>query len=571
MKSENSVATPPAISREPTKLVKNEALKASSNYLRGGLLDGLEDATTGALSRDDTLLSKFHGIYQQDDRDIRKELRRQKQEPAYSFMIRVRAPGGICSTDQWLKMDRIAASYANPSLKLTTRQAIQFHGVIKTNLKASIQKINHALMDTLAACGDVNRNVMCSPNPHDANIHAEILQTTRAISERLTPKTKAYHDIWLTDHSGENIKVTRDEAEPIYGKTYLPRKFKIVIAIPPSNDVDVYAHDLGFIAIVKDGVLRGYNVTVGGGMAMSHGNEKTYPRLARLIGFCQPDQIVEVAEAIVTVQRDHGDRSNRKHARLKYTIDDYGIVWFRDETESRLGYRLDPIQAFTFENSQDRYGWVEGENGHRHLTLFIQNGRVRDDEESSLRTALREIARIHKGEFRLTPNQNLIIANVRDRDRKSIESILEHHRVVAAHNRSALRLNSMSCVALPTCSLALAESERVIPELITELERILAIHELEKDDITLRITGCPNGCARPHLAEIGIVGRAPGKYNLYLGGGFRGDRLGTLFQESLTLKEITDQLIPILGTYKKERQSNERFGDFCLRTKIVAA
>ncbi|MBT5812889.1 MAG: NADPH-dependent assimilatory sulfite reductase hemoprotein subunit [Opitutales bacterium] len=568
MKSENPVVTPPVISHEPKKLVKNEALKESSDYLRGGLLDGLKDTSTGALSRNDTLLSKFHGIYQQDDRDVRKKLRRQKHEPAYSFMIRVRAPGGMCSTDQWLAMDRIAATYANPSLKLTTRQAIQFHGVIKTNLKASIQKINHALMDTLAACGDVNRNVMCCPNPHDPGIHAEVLQATRDISERLTPKTNAYHDIWLTDQSGENIKITHD-AEPIYGKTYLPRKFKIVIAIPPSNDVDVYAHDLGFIAIVKEGTLQGYNVTAGGGMAMSHGNERTYPRLARLIGFCKPDQIVDVAEAVVTVQRDYGDRSNRKHARLKYTIDDYGIDWFRDETESRLGYQLAPIQEFTFENSQDRYGWVEGEDGHRHLTLFIQNGRVRDDGGSSLRTALREIARIHKGHFRLTPNQNLIVANVRENDRISIESILEHHRVVAAQNHSALRLNSMSCVALPTCSLALAESERVIPQLIAELERILEIHDLEKEAITLRMTGCPNGCARPHLAEIGIVGRAPGKYNLYLGGGFHGDRLGTLFKESLTLEEITDQLDPILGTYKDERQPDERFGDFCLRTKIV--
>ena len=352
----------PQHSRDLDELSGNERIKVASRYLRGTLLEGLADESTGALAKEDTQLTKFHGIYQQDDRDVRRERRKAKVEPDYSFMIRVRVPGGVCSPKQWLEMDRLATTYANHTLKLTTRQAFQFHGVIKSNLKKTIQEINASLLDTIAACGDVNRNVMCNPNPYQSKVHGKVLKLSQQISDHLTPQTKAYHEIWLTDQNGEKVKVTRDpqEEEPIYGSQYLPRKFKIVVAVPPSNDVDIYAHDLGFIAIVSNGRILGYNITVGGGMGMHHGNTKTFPRLAEVLGFCKASQVVDVAEKIVTVQRDYGDRVDRKHARLKYTIDDRGLDWFRDQVEERLGYKLGNPKPFEFDHNGDRYGWGRG-------------------------------------------------------------------------------------------------------------------------------------------------------------------------------------------------------------------
>ncbi len=554
------------------KLHANESIKVASNFLRGTLLEGLADRTTGALAADDTQLTKFHGIYQQDDRDVRKERRKQKMEPAYSFMIRVRVPGGVCTPAQWLQMDRLASDYANGTLKLTTRQAFQFHGVIKSNLKSTIREINDALLDTIAACGDVNRNVMCNPNPHLSAVHAEVLRIAQAISDHLTPRTRAYHEIWLDDGSGgEKIRVTGDpaEEEPIYGAQYLPRKFKIVVAIPPSNDVDIFAHCLGFIAIVEAGRVVGYNVTVGGGLGMTHGNKDTYPQIAKLLGFCRAGDAVDVAEKIVTVQRDHGDRKDRKHSRLKYTVEDLGLDRFRELVEERLGYRLEAPRPFRFENNGDRYGWVEDANGNFHLTLFIQNGRVRDTPEYPMRTGLREIAKVHDGDFRLTANQNLIIANVSPGNRKRIESLLAEYGIADSHNQSALRLQSLACVALPTCGLSLAESERYLPDLLTELEVILEEAGLREDAITIRMTGCPNGCARPYISEIGLVGRAPGSYNLYLGGGHHGQRLSKLYKESVKSPDIAPTLRPIILDYAVNRKPGEPFGDFCIRAGHV--
>ena len=341
--------TDPNKPADEPKLAKNETIKADSNLLRGTIADGLRDDSTGALAADDTQLTKFHGIYQQDDRDLRGERRKAKQERAFAFMTRVRVPGGVCTPQQWLDMDRFCTDYANGALKLTTRQAFQLHGIIKKNLKTTIRKINDSLMDTIAACGDVNRNVMCNPNPYQSKLHAEALEMAKAISAHLTPATQAYHEIWLTDENGEKENVTpspEPEAEPIYGKTYLPRKFKIVIAVPPSNDVDVFAHDLGFIAIIEDDQIVGYTVTAGGGMGMSHGKETTFPRLADVLGFCTPGQVTDVAEKIVTTQRDFGDRVDRRHARLKYTIEDRGLDWFRGEVEKRLGYALGQARPF---------------------------------------------------------------------------------------------------------------------------------------------------------------------------------------------------------------------------------
>ena len=555
------------------KLAKNENIKQASNLLRGTIAEGLLDDSTGALAADDTQLTKFHGIYQQDDRDLRGERRMAKQERAYQFMTRIRIPGGVCTPQQWLAMDRFCTDYANGALKLTTRQAFQLHGIIKKNLKTTIRKINDSLMDTIAACGDVNRNVMCNPNPYQSRVHAEALEMARVISTRLTPATRAYHEIWLTDENGEKENVTPNpepEAEPIYGKTYLPRKFKIGIAVPPSNDVDVFANDLGFIANIEDDKIVGYNVTVGGGMGMSHGKETTYPRLADVLGFCTPDQVVDVAEKIVTTQRDYGDRADRTHARLKYTIEDRGLEWFRGEVEKRLGYELSQSRPFEFDHNGDRYGWIDDENGNSHLTLFIQNGYIVDTGEFQMQTGLREIAKVHDGDFRLTANQNLIIANVSSAKRDGIGALLDQYKLTNCYDQTGLRLNSMACVALPTCGLALAEAQRYLPDLLTELDAVIDEFGLKDDAITIRMTGCPNGCARPYIAEIAFVGRSPGKYNIYLGGGFIGDRLNKLYKVSAKQEEIVGILRPILERYANERNDGEWFGDFVIRTGYVA-
>ena len=403
-------------------LHKNEGIKAGSDYLRGTLVESLQDTLHGDISAEDAQLTKFHGIYLQDDRDERRERRLKKLDKAYSFMLRIRVPGGVTTPEQWLAMDELADRYGNGTLKLTTRQAYQLHGVLKTNLKKTVQDINAAMMDTLAACGDVNRNVMCNPNPAQSAVHATVLQAAREISDHLSPRTRAYHEIWLDE---ERVAGGEEEVEPIYGKTYLPRKFKIVIAVPPSNDVDIYAHDLGFIAIVEDGKVIGYNVTVGGGMGMSHNKEETYPRLAEVMGFCTPEQLLEVAEAVVKVQRDHGDRVNRAHARLKYTIADHGLDWFRGEVEKYLGYSMEAARPFAFESTGDRYGWVRGVDEKWHLTLNIQNGRVRDASDFPMKTGLREIAKVHKGDFRLTCNQNLIIGGIAEEDKAAVESLVK--------------------------------------------------------------------------------------------------------------------------------------------------
>ncbi|MDC0309111.1 NADPH-dependent assimilatory sulfite reductase hemoprotein subunit, partial [bacterium] len=478
-----------------------------------------------------------------------------------------------CTPQQWLDMDRFCTDYANGTLKLTTRQAFQLHGIIKKNLKTTIRKINDSLMDTIAACGDVNRNVMCNPNPYQSKLHAEALEMAKAISSHLTPATRAYHEIWLTDENGEKENITPNpepEAEPIYGKTYLPRKFKIAIAVPPSNDIDVFANDLGFIAIIEDNKIVGYTITVGGGMGMSHGKEETYPRLADVLGFCTPEQVTDVAEKIVTTQRDYGDRVDRRHARLKYTIEDRGLEWFRGEVENRLGYELDQARPFKFDHNGDRYGWTDDKNGNSHLTLFIQNGVVADTDESPMRTGLREIAKLHDGDFRLTGNQNLIIANVSSVKRAGIEALLGQYKLADSPAETGLRLNSMACVALPTCGLALAEAQRYLPDLLTALDTVLAELGLKDDAITIRMTGCPNGCARPYIAEIAFVGRSPGKYNIYLGGGFVGDRLNKLYKVSAKQEDIVGILRPILERYANERTDGERFGDFVIRTGYVA-
>lgn len=538
-----------------------ERIKAASRYLRGTIRSGLEDPLTAAIDPDDTQLLKFHGSYQQDDRDLREERRRSKLEPAYGFMVRVRAPGGVLAPRQWLALDELGRRYGDGSLRLTSRQTVQLHGILKWQLRESIATIHEILLTTLAACGDVNRNVMCHPNP-DTPLQREVFGCARALSEHLLPHTTAYHEIWLED---EKVVDSRADEEPLYGPTYLPRKFKIGIAIPPNNDVDVFSQDLGFIAIADGGVLRGFDVAVGGGMGMTYGEENTYPNLATVIGFCTPEQLLAVAEGVLTVQRDFGDRTNRKHARLKYTIDDRGIEWFVAELERRLGFALAPPAAYTFETSGDRYGWVEGTGDCHHLTLFVENGRLREKQLAGLRA----IAELGRGDFRLTPNQNLIVCGVPSADRPRIEDIVRDCGLLSVDGPSALRRGAMACVAFPTCGLAMAESERYLPTFLDQLQEIVHEAGLGDQEILVRMSGCPNGCSRPFLGEIGLTGKAPGRYNLYLGAGFRGDRLNCLYRENLRADEILAALRPIIHRYAEERTPGEHFGDFVIRAGYV--
>ncbi|MET3848339.1 assimilatory sulfite reductase (NADPH) hemoprotein subunit [Paenibacillus sp. OAE614] len=546
-----------------------EDIKRRSNYLRGSLVDTLKDPITGSIPEDDNRLMKHHGSYMQDDRDLRNERQKQKLEPAYQFMLRVRASGGVVTPQQWLMMDRISQKYGNGTIRLTTRQSFQLHGVLKWNLKNTIREVNESLLSTLAACGDVNRNVMCNPNPYESEIHSEVYDWARKLSAHLDPRSRAYYEIWLDEEKVVDSHDHDVEQEPIYGPVYLPRKFKIGMAIPPSNDVDVFSQDLGLIAIVEDGRLAGFNVSVGGGMGMTHGDPATYPQVGQVIGFCTPEQVIDLAEKTVTIQRDYGDRSVRKHARFKYTIDDRGIDWFIQELSARLGWELEPARPFHFESNGDRYGWVKGSNGKWHLTLFIQNGRIKDEEGYELMTGLREIAKVHTGDFRLTPNQNLVIGSVSSQKKKKITELVQQYGLTDGIHYSALRRNSMACVALPTCGLAMAESERYLPTLLSKIEPILEEAGLREEEIVIRMTGCPNGCARPALAEIAFIGKAPGKYNMYLGGGFAGERLNKLYKENIGEAEILDSLKPIIFHYAKERRDGEHFGDFTIRAGYV--
>ncbi|GGO01307.1 assimilatory sulfite reductase (NADPH) hemoprotein subunit [Saccharibacillus kuerlensis] len=548
-----------------------EDIKRNSNYLRGSLVETLKDPLTGSIPEDDNRLMKHHGSYMQDDRDLRNERSKSKLEPAYQFMLRVRASGGVVTPEQWLMMDRISHKYGNDTIRLTTRQSFQLHGVLKWNLKNTIREVNEALLSTLAACGDVNRNVMCNPNPYQSEVHTEVYEWADKISRHLDPHTRAYHEIWLDEEKVVDSRDFDTPQEPIYGPVYLPRKFKIGIAVPPSNDVDVYSQDLGFIAIVENGKLAGFNVTVGGGMGMSHGDNKTYPQLGKLIGFITPEQSIDLAEKIVTIQRDYGDRAVRKHARFKYTIDDRGLDWLVNELHSRLGWELQPAREYGFDHNGDRYGWIKGSNGKWHYTLFIENGRIADFDGYSLMTGLREIAKEHDGDFRLTANQNLIIGNVSQQKKRKIDRLIQQYNLTDGAHYSALRRSSMACVALPTCGLAMAESERYLPSLLDKLDPMFDEAGLREKEIVIRMTGCPNGCARPMLAEIAFIGKGPGKYNMYLGGAHDGARLNKLYKENIGEEEILASLRPIIDRYAKERLDGEHFGDFTVRAGYVDA
>lgn len=553
------------------KRARNEIIKEQSRQLRGTLAEGLKDVSTGNIAEDDHQLIKFHGSYIQDDRDVRGERAKKKLEKAFSFMLRLRIPGGVLSAKQWIALDDIASTYANGTLRLTTRETFQYHGVIKSNLKRTMQAINKAALDTIAACGDVNRNVMTASNPYLSKAHKAAYDLGVAISTHLLPKTGAYHEIWLDGEKVEDAtRPAKKDEEPLYGVHYLPRKFKTVIAVPPDNDVDIFAHDLGYIAIVEKGEVIGWNVTVGGGMGMTHGDLNTFPRTAEMLGFVTPGQAIKVAECVLTTQRDWGNRENRARARLKYTIEDRGLDAFRAEIEKRAGFKFAKPKPFKFTSTSDGLGWRQGEDKNWNLTLFVENGRIKDLPGWTLKKALREIADANLCDFVATANQNVTMAKVAPKAKTKIDEILKKHGV-STEVSSRLRANSMACVALPTCGLALAESERFLPELITALEEGIEKAGLRNDDIVIRMTGCPNGCARPYLAEIGLVGRNPGLYNLYLGAAFDGSRLSKLYAQDVGKEKIVALLEPMFLAYAKTRKEGERFGDFCIRLGHVKA
>ncbi|MGE0278857.1 MAG: NADPH-dependent assimilatory sulfite reductase hemoprotein subunit [Nitrospiraceae bacterium] len=545
-------------------LSPNERIKENSNYLRGTIAEGMTRVETGAIADDDQQLTKFHGIYLQDDRDLRAERGKQKMEKAFIFMARMRIPGGILTPAQWLAAEKIALERGNGTLRLTTRQTIQFHGIIKSNLRPAIQDMHSAMLDTIAACGDVNRNVIASVDPWHRKGHEAVRRLADDIATHLLPKSRAWHEIWI----GEECMVGGvEEDEPIYGRTYMPRKFKIAIALPPHNDVDVFAQDLSFIAIEQRGRIIGYNVVVGGGMGMTHGEPETYPRAGDVIGFCKAENAVEVAESVVTIQRDFGDRSNRKQARLKYTIDRMGLEQFQDVLGARLSVPLQPARPYRFDATGDRLGWINGEKHCCHYTLFVENGRVHDLPDRRLLSGLHAIAALNVGRFIITPNQNLVLADIPFVRRAEVGRLLSEYGLDTGV--SGLRRNAVACVALPTCGLALAESERALPGLVTRLEAELVRHGLAEDEITIRMTGCPNGCARPYMAEIGLVGRSPGLYNLYLGGAHDGTRLSKLHRRDVNGDAIVAELAPLFGRYAAGREANERFGDWTIRAGIV--
>ncbi|SJN60111.1 assimilatory sulfite reductase (NADPH) hemoprotein subunit [Vibrio ruber] len=546
-------------------LSDNERLKRESNFLRGTITQDLQDPLTGGFTADNFQLIRFHGMYQQDDRDIRAERTKQKLEPLHNVMLRARMPGGIIQPQQWLAIDQFATEHTMyGSIRLTTRQTFQFHGVLKPKIKLMHQTLNQIGIDSIATAGDVNRNVLCTSNPVESELHQEAYEWAKKISEHLLPKTRAYAEIWL---DGEKLETT--DEEPILGSSYLPRKFKTTVVIPPHNDIDVHANDLNFVAIAEAGKLVGFNVLVGGGLAMTHGDTSTYPRRADDFGFIPLEKTLDVAAAVVSTQRDWGNRSNRKNAKTKYTLDRVGIDVFKAEVEKRAGVNFAESRPYEFTSRGDRIGWVEGIDGKFHLTLFIENGRLLDYPGKPLKTGVAEIAKIHQGDFRMTANQNLIVAGVTADQKEQIELIARAHGLMD-DGVSEQRKNSMACVSFPTCPLAMAEAERFLPEFVTDVEGILEKHQLGEDEnIILRVTGCPNGCGRAMLAEIGLVGKAPGRYNLHLGGNRAGTRIPKMYKENITEQQILAEIDQLVGRWATERNDGECFGDFVIRSGII--
>jgi len=545
---------------QQSKVTHNEEIKEAIPTLAGTIAATLANPATDQFSGDDNQFLKFHGVYQQDDRDARSGGKK------FIMMIRGRIPGGVMTPKQWQVFDELAWLYGNNTLRITTRQSIQFHGVVKANLRTLVKKINECLLSTLAACGDVNRNVLAPPIPAYTKTREQVYQDCKHVADALRPQTRAYHAIWI---DGFQLKIddpfNKAFVDPLYGKTWLPRKFKTAFVIPPVNDLDIFTNDLGFIAVVENDQLVGYNLVVGGGMGRTHGNDATYPRLASELGFFTPDKLIEVAKAVLTIHRDFGDRTDRKHARLKYVVEERGVDWTRAEVEKRAGIKLAPIKSYKFTTMSDIYGWHKAVDGSWFFGLFVETGRVKGAQK----IALREIADKFSGiEFRLTANQNVVLANIADADKAGINTIFSQHGVKTENQASVLHAASMACPALPTCGLALAESERMLPGLLDRIEKLCGDLGLGGEEIIIRSTGCPNGCARPYMAEIGFVGKAPGRYQVWLGGNASGTRMNRVWKETLKDPDIENELRPVLTRFAKERNSGERFGDWCDRVLL---
>nr|WP_308808466.1 assimilatory sulfite reductase (NADPH) hemoprotein subunit [Providencia sp. PROV011] len=546
------------------KLADSERMKQDSNYLRGTIKEDLKNGLTGGFNGDNFLLIRFHGMYQQDDRDIRAERAEQKLEPRHAMMLRCRLPGGIITPKQWLDIDKFATEHTlYGSVRITNRQTFQFHGILKGDVKPAHQMLSHVGLDALATANDVNRNVLCTSNPVQSELHQQAYEWAKKISEHLLPRTSAYAEIWL-----DKEKIVTTDEEPILGQTYLPRKFKTSVVIPPLNDVDLHANDMNFIAIAENDELIGFNVLVGGGLAMTHGDTATFPRLASEFGFIPLDKTLAIAEAIVTTQRDWGNRTDRKNAKTKYTLERVGVDTFKAEVERRSGVDFEPIRPYQFTERGDKIGWLKGVDNRWHLTLFIENGRLIDLADKPLKTGVAEIARIHQGDFRLTANQNLIVAGVPESEKEAIEAIAKAHGLMS-DAITPQRENSMGCVSFPTCPLAMAEAERFLPEFVSHVENIMASHQVADEHIVLRVTGCPNGCGRAMLAEVGLVGKALDRYNLHLGGNRIGTRIPRMYRENISSAEILAILDELIGNWSKNRLAQEGFGDFLVRTDVV--
>jgi sulfite reductase (NADPH) hemoprotein beta-component len=544
----------------PAKLSRNEGLKSNCTTLSGTISQTLANPALDRFSEDDYEFLKFHGIYQQDDRDQRKVAKH------YIFMVRGRLPGGIVQPEHYLAFDRLATQYGNNTLRITSRQGFQFHGIVKSGLGPMMKGINEALATTLAACGDVNRNVMAAPTPSTSAFVEEVQADARKTSNALLPKTPAYHQIWV-----EGVQIncqddaTKDFVDPLYGRTYLPRKFKTAFAIPPVNDIDVFTNCLGFIAIEENGKLVGYNLIAGGGLGTSHGNVHTFPRLADVIGFITRDQLIDAARATVGVHRDFGDRTNRKHARLKYVLEEKGPAWFREEVERHTGWKFQKARPFKFTKQGDIFGWRQQFDGNHFLGLYVETGRIKDTETVRLKTALRKVVEKFNTEFRLTPSQNLLITNVKAADRDGITAILAEYGVPVENQGTVISRASMACPAMPTCGLAIAESERALPGILENIEKLLAEVGLKDEEIIIRMTGCPNGCARSTLAELGFIGKGPGKYQICVGGNESSTRLNRPHWDSVKAEDIVTELRPVFARFARERTAGERFGDFSAR------
>jgi sulfite reductase (ferredoxin) len=560
--SSNSIAS------EASKRSAVEAVKESSRALRGTIAEELGRHTDHFSDANKNLL-KFHGTYQQEDRDARKNRKREGVGKHYMFMVRCKIPGGRVTADQYLAIDDLAGRCANGTLRFTSRQGIQLHGVVKEDLKATIAGINECLLTTLGACGDVERNVMACPAPHHHGIRSKLQATAAALASHLAPKTRGYHEIWVNGKAVEtNGKPHAEESEPLYGKTYLPRKFKTGLALPEDNCIDVCAQDLGLLAIVEQGELTGYNVLVGGGMGMTHGNANTFPFLARPICYLPAEEVIQAAEAVVKLFRDHGNRADRKRARIKYLVHDWGVERFREVLAGYLGRTPELPRPVEVSGYDLHLGWRPQGDGRWFYGLSIENGRVKDDGALRLRTGLRALVERFRPEIRLTPMQDILLCNLDAGARPTIERILAEHGIAAPDTLSLVQRHSMSCPAIPTCGLALSESERALPAIIDEIELALADLGLPQELLSVRMTGCPNGCARPYQSDIGIVGRSGDKYTIFVGGHVRGDRLNFQLMDLVPRNEIVPALMPLLSDFKETRRAGEGFGDYCQRVGL---